>query len=145
MSLHIYNTLTRELERFKPLKQDEVKVYYCGPTPYNYAHIGNLRAYVFADTLKRVLNYNGYDVNHTINLTDFGHLTDDADAGDDKMMKGLRRENMDISLTSMRFLSDKFISFFKEDVWPHYLLIALAVGIFLHKPDQLTMDKKLIK
>ncbi len=112
----LFNTESRNLEPFTPLSKGDVKIYSCGPTVYDYAHIGNLRAYVFADTLKRVLNYNGYDINHTINLTDFGHLTDDADAGDDKMMKGLRRENMDISLASMRFLSDKFISFFKDDI-----------------------------
>jgi cysteinyl-tRNA synthetase len=112
----LFNTETRRLEEFIPLSKKEVKIYSCGPTVYDFAHIGNLRAYVFADTLKRVLNYNGYDVNHTINLTDFGHLTSDGDEGDDKMMKGLRRENMDITLESMRFLSDKFISFFKDDL-----------------------------
>jgi cysteinyl-tRNA synthetase len=82
---------------------------------YDYAHIGNLRTYVFSDTLKRVLLYNGYEVNHTINFTDFGHLTSDADSGDDKMMTGLRREGMDISLESMSILSDRFINAFKKD------------------------------
>ena len=111
----LFNTETRTLEEFVPLSDNDVKIYSCGPTVYDYAHIGNLRAYVFADTLKRVLQYNGYTVNHTINLTDFGHLTDDADAGDDKMMKGLRREGMDISLESMRLLSDRYIKAFEDD------------------------------
>lgn len=114
--VRIFNTETRMIEDFAPLSQKEVKIYSCGPTVYDYAHIGNLRAYVFADTLKRTLNYNGYNVNHTINLTDFGHLTSDADTGDDKMMKGLRREGMDITLQSMRVLSDRFIQAFKDDL-----------------------------
>lgn len=91
-------------------------MYSCGPTVYDYAHIGNLRAYVFADTLKRALVYNGYQVNHTINYTDFGHLTSDADTGEDKMMKGLKREGLDISLESMRALSDRFIAAFETDI-----------------------------
>jgi cysteinyl-tRNA synthetase len=114
--LHIFNTESRTLEEFKPLGEKEVKIYSCGPTVYDFAHIGNLRAYVFADTLKRVLIYNGYNVNHTINFTDFGHLTSDGDEGDDKMMKGLKREGMEISLESMRVLSDRFIHAFKEDL-----------------------------
>ncbi len=114
--IKLFNTETRMLEVFVPLSKKETKIYSCGPTVYDYAHIGNLRAYVFSDTLKRVLNYNGYEVNHTINLTDFGHLTDDADAGDDKMMKGMRREGMDISLASMRTLSDIYIGYFKDDL-----------------------------
>jgi cysteinyl-tRNA synthetase len=112
----LFNTETRSSEVFKPLSKKEVKIYSCGPTVYDFAHIGNLRAYVFADTLKRVLLYNGYTVNHTINLTDFGHLTSDADEGDDKMMKGLRREGMDISLESMRLLSDRYIQAFENDL-----------------------------
>ncbi len=91
-------------------------MYSCGPTVYDYAHIGNLRAYVFADVLKRTLLYNGYTVNHTINYTDFGHLTSDGDHGDDKMMKGLVREGMEISLDSMRILSDRYIKAFNDDL-----------------------------
>lgn len=112
----LFNTETRKVEEFEPLFKHEVKIYSCGPTVYDFAHIGNLRTYVFSDTLKRVLQYNGYEVKHTINLTDFGHLTSDADEGDDKMMKGLRREGMDVSLESMRLLSDKYIKFFKDDI-----------------------------
>ncbi len=85
--LRLFNSLTRELEEFKPLTGNEARVYTCGPTVYNYQHIGNMRAYVFADTLGRVLSYKGYNLKHVINITDVGHLTSDADAGDDKMEK----------------------------------------------------------
>jgi cysteinyl-tRNA synthetase len=91
-------------------------MYTCGPTVYDYAHIGNLRSYVFADTLKRTLIHFGYEVKHTINLTDFGHLSDDGDAGEDKMMKGLKREGLPVSLSAMRELSDRFIAAFKSDI-----------------------------
>lgn len=70
MSLHLYNSLSRTLERFKPLRQEEVKVYYCGPTPYNYAHIGNLRNYLMDDFVVRTLRYLGYKVRTTMNITD---------------------------------------------------------------------------
>ncbi len=85
--LYLFNSLTRELEPFEPVHAREARVYTCGPTVYNYPHIGNMRAYVFADTLGRVLSYQGYDLSHVINITDVGHLTDDADAGEDKLEK----------------------------------------------------------
>lgn len=90
--IRLYNTLTRKKELFKPLKGNTVRLYTCGPTVYNYAHIGNLRSYVFADTLKRVLQYFKYSVKHVINITDVGHLASDADAGDDKMLLSAARE-----------------------------------------------------
>ncbi len=83
----LFNSLTRSLEPFTPIHEGEARVYTCGPTVYNYQHIGNMRAYVFADTLGRVLAYKGYKLTHVINITDVGHLTSDADAGDDKMEK----------------------------------------------------------
>jgi len=85
--LRLFNSLTRQLEPFVPVHPGEARVYTCGPTVYNYPHIGNMRAYVFADTLGRVLSYKGYKLTHVINITDVGHLTDDADAGEDKMEK----------------------------------------------------------
>ena len=85
--LRLFNSLTRQLETFTPVHDGEARVYTCGPTVYNYPHIGNMRAYVFADTLGRVLSYKGYKLTHVINITDVGHLTDDADAGEDKMEK----------------------------------------------------------
>ena len=85
--LRLFNSLTRQIEDFEPVHPGEARVYTCGPTVYNYPHIGNMRAYVFADTLGRVLSYKGYKLTHVINITDVGHLTDDADAGEDKMEK----------------------------------------------------------
>lgn len=85
--LRLFNSLTRQIEDFEPVHAGEARVYTCGPTVYNYPHIGNMRAYVFADTLGRVLSYKGYKLTHIINITDVGHLTDDADAGEDKMEK----------------------------------------------------------
>ncbi|MDB5716787.1 MAG: cysteine--tRNA ligase [Sphingomonas bacterium] len=83
--LMLFNSLSRTTERFAPIDPRMVRVYSCGPTVYNYAHLGNLRAYVFTDTLRRVLNWKGWPVNHVINITDVGHLTSDADEGEDKM------------------------------------------------------------
>jgi cysteinyl-tRNA synthetase len=85
--LKLFNSLTRQIEPFVPVREGEASVYTCGPTVYNFQHIGNMRAYVFADTLGRVLSYKGYELKHVINITDVGHLTSDADAGDDKMEK----------------------------------------------------------
>jgi cysteinyl-tRNA synthetase len=85
--LHLFNSLTRKLEDFQPVHAHEARVYTCGPTVYNYPHIGNMRAYVFADLLGRTLSWKGYELTHIINITDVGHLTDDADEGEDKMEK----------------------------------------------------------
>ncbi len=85
--LRLFNSLTRQLELFQPVHPGEARVYTCGPTVYNYPHIGNMRAYVFADVLGRTLGWKGYQLTHVINITDVGHLTDDADAGEDKMEK----------------------------------------------------------
>jgi cysteinyl-tRNA synthetase len=85
--LTLFNSLTRQTETFQPVHPGEARVYSCGPTVYNYPHVGNMRAYVFADILGRVLSWKGYALTHVINITDVGHLTDDADAGEDKMEK----------------------------------------------------------
>ncbi|HWJ69969.1 MAG TPA: cysteine--tRNA ligase [Sphingobium sp.] len=85
--LTLFNSLTRRVEPFVPVHPGEARVYSCGPTVYNYQHIGNMRAYLFADTLGRTLRFKGYQLRHIINITDVGHLTSDADAGDDKMEK----------------------------------------------------------
>ncbi len=85
--LQLFNSLTRQLETFEPVHPGEARVYSCGPTVYNYPHIGNMRAYVFADVLGRTLSWKGYKLTHVINITDVGHLTDDADAGEDKLEK----------------------------------------------------------
>ena len=87
VALKLFNSLTRSLGVFEPVHPGEARVYSCGPTVYNYSHIGNMRAYVFADVLGRTLSWKGYKLTHVINITDVGHLTDDADAGEDKMEK----------------------------------------------------------
>jgi len=92
MKLYLFNSLTRRKMEFKPVQPGEVGLYTCGPTVYNFAHIGNLRTYIFEDILKRVLLYNGYRVKHVMNITDVGHLTGDRDMGEDKMEKGALRE-----------------------------------------------------
>lgn len=112
----LYSTETRERAFFIPRIPGQASLYSCGPTVYDYVHIGNLRSYVFADILKKTLEYNGLKVTHTINLTDFGHLTDDGDAGEDKMMKGLKREGKPVTLAAMRELSDTFIAAFEADI-----------------------------
>lgn len=96
MDIKFTNTMGRKKEVFKPIHEGKVGIYTCGLTVYNYAHIGNLRAYVFADTLKRTLLFNGYKVKHVMNITDVGHLSDDADDGEDKMEKGAVREGKSV-------------------------------------------------
>ena len=92
MKLNLYNTLSRKEEEFTPIN-DTVRIYSCGPTVYSFAHIGNFRAYVFMDTLRRVLKYNGYTLKHAMNITDVGHLESDADEGEDKIAKAAKKEN----------------------------------------------------
>lgn len=113
MTLKIYNTLTKEKQEFIPIQKNEIKFYSCGPTVYNYAHIGNLRTYIFNDLLKRVLEYNNYKVTHVMNITDVGHLTDDADSGEDKMEKGAKREGKTVWEVA-QFYTDAFISDIKK-------------------------------
>jgi len=90
--LQLYNTLTLKKELFKPIRTGKVGLYTCGPTVYNYAHIGNLRTYIFEDILKRILLYNGYKVKHVMNVTDVGHLTGDRDMGEDKIEASAKKQ-----------------------------------------------------
>lgn len=107
MELRFYNTLCRRVEPFIPLVEGRAGIYACGPTVYNYAHIGNMRTYVFEDLLRRVLEYAGYSVNHVMNVTDVGHLTDDADDGEDKVEKSARERGMDVWEVS-RYYTEAF-------------------------------------
>lgn len=109
MSIKFYNTLTRKKEDFKPIDEKEIRMYSCGPTVYYFAHIGNLRAYLFMDTLRRVLKYNGYNLKHVMNITDVGHLVSDADEGEDKMMKAAKRENKN-PFEIAQFYMDAFLA-----------------------------------
>lgn len=108
MELKLFNTLSRKKETFKPIDENRVRLYSCGPTVYYYAHIGNLRAYLFMDNLRRVLKYNGFELLHAMNITDVGHLESDADEGEDKMAKAARRENKD-PYEIAKFYTDKFM------------------------------------
>jgi len=95
-NLHLFNTLTRKKEKFIPLEKGNAKMYCCGPTVYWYAHIGNFRTFIFEDILRRVLEFNGFKVKHVMNMTDVGHLTSDADAGEDRMEVGAKRERKSV-------------------------------------------------
>ena len=93
--MKVFNTLTRRKETLEPIERGKVRMYNCGPTVYNYATIGNFRAYIFADVLRRALEYFGYEVTQVVNITDVGHMTSDADEGEDKMAKAAREERKD--------------------------------------------------
>ncbi len=116
MPIKLFNTLTGKKDPFDLPKDHEVTMYTCGPTVYHFAHIGNLRAYVFADVLRRTLEYNGYAVKQVINITDVGHLSSDADDGEDKMVKALRREGKPLTLDAMGEVADKYEKAFREDL-----------------------------
>lgn len=105
--MKIYNTLTHKVEEFIPNEEGKVKMYTCGPTVYNYAHIGNLRTYIFEDILEKTLRYIGYEVQRCMNITDVGHLTSDSDSGDDKMIKSAKKENKSV-LEIAEFYTDAF-------------------------------------
>ena len=104
MTIKLYNTMTRKLEEFKPLVDGKMGFYTCGPTVYWDAHIGNMRTFVNSDIIKRVFIENGYEVTHVTNITDVGHLTSDADSGDDKMEKGAARENMSVWDVAQKYI-----------------------------------------
>ncbi len=116
MDLKFYNTLTKKIEHFTPLNDKKVGMYNCGPTVYNYAHIGNLRAYIFADVLRKTLELGGNEVTQVINVTDIGHLSSDGDDGEDKMSKALKREGKPMTLAAMREIADFYFTAFKEDL-----------------------------
>ncbi|HLC59362.1 MAG TPA: cysteine--tRNA ligase, partial [archaeon] len=123
MALKLFNTMTRQKETFKPIKDMKVGLYTCGPTVYDYPHIGNMRAYVWEDLLKRVLIFNKFKVKHVMNITDVGHLTSDEDTGEDKMEVGAKREHKsawDIAnfYTKIFFEHSKMLNIIKPDVVP---------------------------
>ncbi len=108
--MKLYNTLTRKIDDFKPIKDDVVTMYTCGPTVYHFAHIGNLRTYISEDILEKSLNYVGYNVKRCMNITDVGHLSSDSDSGEDKMLKGAAREKK-----TVLEIADFYTNAFKED------------------------------
>ena len=117
--MKLYNTLTRTVEDFIPYEEGKVSMYTCGPTVYHFAHIGNLRTYIFEDVLERSLNFLGYKVTRVMNITDVGHLSSDADTGEDKMLKGAKREKK-----TVLEIADFYTEEFKKDTeklnikWP---------------------------
>ena len=110
-NFRFYNTLTREIETFKPREDGKVAMYTCGPTVYHFAHIGNIRTYIMQDALIKSLEYCGYDVKRVMNITDVGHLSSDGDTGEDKMVKGAQRENKTV-MEIAKFYTDAFFKDF---------------------------------
>ena len=141
MGIKLYNTLTREKEEFKPLEDNTVRIYSCGPTVYSYAHIGNFRAYIFMDTLRRILKYNGYKLKHVMNITDVGHLESDADEGEDKMEKAARKENKN-PYEIAKYYSDIFFKDMKRLNIDEPEIIAKATE---HIPEMLKFVEGLVK
>ena len=125
--MKLYNTLTRKIEKFIPNNDKEVTLYTCGPTVYHYAHIGNMRNYISEDVLEKTLKYIGYNVKRCMNITDVGHLTSDSDSGDDKMLKGAKREHM-----TVMDIAKKYTEAFKSDCvklnidWPNIVVPATS-------------------
>ena len=107
--MKLFNTLTRNVEEFVPNVEGKVNMYTCGPTVYHFAHIGNLRSYIMEDVLEKTLRYAGYDVKRVMNITDVGHLSSDADTGEDKMLKGAKRENKSV-MDIAKFYTDAFFA-----------------------------------
>jgi cysteinyl-tRNA synthetase len=126
-TLFLFNTLTRSKEEFIPIESGKAGMYCCGPTVYNFAHIGNLRAYFFEDILKRVLLYNGFEVNHIMNITDVGHLVSDEDEGEDKMEKGSAREGK-----TVWEIAEFYAEAFKKDI---ALLNVLPPSVYCKATD----------
>jgi len=137
--VNLYNTLTRKKEEFVPLEAGKAGIYSCGPTVYAYAHIGNMRAYVFADILRRIMEYAGYDVTHVMNITDVGHLVSDGDDGEDKMEVGKRRENLDAWGLAEKYTE----AFFGHAAKLHIRKPQIVCKATDHIPEQIAMIEKL--
>lgn len=135
--LKLYNTLTRKKQILKPIRRGRIGLYTCGPTVYWFAHIGNLRTYLFEDILKRTLEYNGYKVKHVMNITDVGHLTSDADTGEDKMEKGAKREKKTVWQ-----IADFYTKAFKKDLKS---LNILSPNVWIKATDAIKDQIDLIK
>jgi len=140
VGLRLYNTLTRQKEEFQPIEPGKVRMYSCGLTVYNYAHIGNLRTYIFSDILRRTLEYEGYDVIHVMNVTDVGHLTSDADEGEDKLEKGAREVGKSVW---------EIARFYEEAFWKDLDLLNIEKPKIIcrateHIPDMIALIQRLI-
>lgn len=142
MGLRLYNTATRSVETFTPLHPPLVTMYNCGPTVYNYAHIGNLRPYVFADVLRCTLERGGYEVKQVVNITDVGHLVGDGDEGEDKMTAALKREGRPLTKEAMREVGDLYTEKFLEDLGALHVLPAFG---YPKASDHITEDVELVE
>lgn len=140
MDVKLYNTLSRTKEDFVPINPPSVGIYSCGPTVYLYAHIGNMRPYVFSDVLRRMFEYNGFNVKQVINITDVGHLVGDGDVGEDKIEQEAQKQNM-----SAKEITDFYLDAYLKDLTR--LNIKTENTIFprasLHIPEQIELIKKL--
>ena len=142
--LSFFNTLTKKKEVFElPRGARQVRMYNCGPTVYDVSHIGNLRSYVFADIVRRTLAYNGFQVKQVINITDFGHLSSDADAGQDKMSAALKRAGLTLTLENMRELAEKYTAQFIEDL--QLLNVDTSLILFPRASEHIQREIALIK
>ncbi|PKP56218.1 cysteine--tRNA ligase [Candidatus Atribacteria bacterium HGW-Atribacteria-1] len=139
--MKLYNTPTKRLESFKPIESNVVKIYTCGPTVYSFLHIGNLRTYIFADILKRALHLIGYRTLQVMNITDVGHLTDDADQGEDKVEKAAQKSNQDVLLMTEKLKNKFFLDCSKLNILPPDI-IARATD---HIEEQIDLIKALEK
>lgn len=142
MPIKFFNTLTRKKEEFVPLNTDKVGMYSCGPTVNNYAHIGNLRSFIFADILEKTLAYNSYNIERVMNITDIGILANENDTGEDKMTAALIREGKELNLKNMRELAEFYTEKFKEDL--EKLNIEIPKQIYFAS-DYINEDIELIK
>ena len=140
--MKIYNTLSKKIEEFIPYNKNEVTMYTCGPTVYHYAHIGNLRTYITEDILEKSLLYLGYNVKRVMNITDVGHLSSDADTGEDKMLKGAKREHK-----TVLEIADFYTKCFQEDCqklnikWPETVIPATTQIDYYIDFIKVLMDK----
>src|SRR5665213_3061007 len=138
-AIHLFDTYSREKKLFVPLHPGDVTVYTCGPTVYDYPHIGNLRAYVFADTLRKMLELNGYAVKHVINITDVGHLTSDADEGDDKVEVRAREQKR-----SAWEITEFFAEVFRQNLASlNIKLPSIMSKATEHIPEQIALVERL--
>lgn len=138
----LYNSLTRKKEEFIPNEKGKVKLYTCGPTVYNYAHIGNLRSYIFEDILEKTLEYLGYEVTRAMNITDVGHLSGDTDTGKDKMIEEAKKENKEV-LEIAKFYTEAFKNDFKllNLRWPQIVIPATScIDVYIEMISKL-IDK----
>lgn len=139
--IKLFNTLTRKEDEFKPIKKNEVGIYSCGPTVYFYPHIGNMRAYIFADILKRTLIYNDFKVKHVMNVTDVGHLTSDSDEGEDKIEREALKEHK-----TAKQISEFYFNVFKSDMQKLNILEpSIWAKATEHIKEQIELIKKLEK